>query len=104
MRPGWVKPLAHVSGHRSLGLYSGPAHSPGGTRQWPSSAFLHPHSPSTWPLSRLCVSLKVYRRESRGWRFTRYGGEDVVRAKPFDAEPLELGLLWAPRSAPAPAP
>lgn len=57
-----------------------------------------------WLVDPRAHTLEVYRRGARGWRLSRYGGEDVVRAEPFDAEPLDLGRLWAPGSTPAPGP
>ncbi|HYO53274.1 Uma2 family endonuclease [Archangium sp.] len=57
-----------------------------------------------WLVDPRAHTLEVYRRGTRGWRLARYGGEEVVRAEPFDAEPLDLGRLWAPRSTPAPGP
>lgn len=57
-----------------------------------------------WLVDPRARTLEVYRRGARGWRFARYGGEDVVHAEPFDAEPLDLGRLWAPGSMPAPGP
>jgi Uma2 family endonuclease len=57
-----------------------------------------------WLVDPRAHTLEVYRRGARGWRLSRYRGEDVVRAEPFDAEPLDLGRLWAPRSTPAPGP
>ena len=57
-----------------------------------------------WLVDPRARMLEVYRRGARGWRFARYGGEAVVRAEPFDAEPLDLGRLWAPGSIPAPGP
>jgi Uma2 family endonuclease len=56
-----------------------------------------------WLVDPRAHTLEVYRRGARGWRFARYGGEDVVRAEPFDAEPLDLGRLWAPGSFRSPA-
>ncbi|HYO69691.1 MAG TPA: Uma2 family endonuclease [Archangium sp.] len=57
-----------------------------------------------WLVDPRAHTLEVYRRGARGWRFARYGGESVVRAEPFDSEPLDLGRLWAPGSTPAPEP
>jgi Uma2 family endonuclease len=51
-----------------------------------------------WLVDPRAHTLEVYRRGARGWRLSRYGGEEVVRAEPFDAEPLDLRRLWAPRS------
>ncbi|MCY1078412.1 Uma2 family endonuclease [Archangium lansingense] len=56
-----------------------------------------------WLVDPRAHALDVYRRGKKGWRLVaRHGGEEVIRAEPFDAEPLELGLLWAPKSTPAP--
>jgi len=58
-----------------------------------------------WLLDPRAHTLEVYRRGEGGWQLAaRHGGEEVVRAEPFDAEPLELGRLWAPRPTPAPGP
>ncbi|MET0401885.1 MAG: Uma2 family endonuclease [Cystobacter sp.] len=58
----------------------------------------------SWLVDPRAHSLEVYRRGRRGWRFAaRHTGDGSVRAEPFDAEPLELGLLWAPKAQP-PAP
>jgi Uma2 family endonuclease len=58
-----------------------------------------------WLVDPRAHTLEVYRRGARDWRLAaRHGGEDVVRAEPFDAEPLDLGRLWAPRAPPAPGP
>ncbi|WNG13241.1 Uma2 family endonuclease [Cystobacter fuscus] len=58
-----------------------------------------------WLVDPRAHSLEVYGRGEKGWRLvSRHGGEETVRAEPFDAEPLELGLLWAPKSMPAPGP
>jgi len=57
-----------------------------------------------WLVDPRAHTLEVHRRGARGWRIARYGGEEVVRAEPFDAEPLDLGRLWAPGSTPAPGP
>ena len=58
-----------------------------------------------WLLDPRARTLEVYRRGEGGWQLAaRYGDEEVVRAEPFDAEPLELGRLWAPRPTPAPGP
>jgi Uma2 family endonuclease len=58
-----------------------------------------------WLLDPRAHTLEVYRRGEGGWQLAaRHGGEEVVRAEPFDAEPLELGRLWAPRPPPAPGP
>ncbi|WP_257461979.1 Uma2 family endonuclease [Archangium lipolyticum] len=58
-----------------------------------------------WLLDPRAHTLEIYHRGSQGWQLAaHHGGEDVVRAEPFDAEPLDLGRLWAPRSTQAPGP
>jgi Uma2 family endonuclease len=42
-------------------------------------------------------TLEVYPHESDNWRLlVSFEGEDSVRAEPFEAEAIELGLLWIP--------
>ena len=56
----------------------------------------------SWLVDPRAHVLEVYRRGRRGWRLAaRHTGEASVRAEPFDAEPLELGLLWASRAQPS---
>ena len=58
-----------------------------------------------WLIDPRAQTLEVYRRGRRGWRLTaRHAGGEVVRAEPFEAEPLELGLLWASRSTTSASP
>ncbi|WNG51773.1 Uma2 family endonuclease [Archangium minus] len=58
-----------------------------------------------WLVDPRVHTLEIYRRGEQGWQLSaRHGGAEVVRAEPFDAEPLDLGRLWAPRSTPAPGP
>ncbi|HZI07657.1 MAG TPA: Uma2 family endonuclease [Archangium sp.] len=58
-----------------------------------------------WLVDPRAHTLEVYRRGKKGWRLSaRHGGEEAIRAEPFDAEPLELGLLWVSKSTPAPRP
>jgi Uma2 family endonuclease len=58
-----------------------------------------------WLVDPRAHTLEVYRRGEQGWQLVaRHGGDEVVRAEPFDTEPLELGRLWAPRPTPAPGP
>ncbi|MFY0582496.1 Uma2 family endonuclease [Cystobacter fuscus] len=58
-----------------------------------------------WLMDPRAHTLEVYRRGEKSWRLVSHSrGEETVRAEPFDAEPLELGLLWAPKSTPAPGP
>lgn len=53
-----------------------------------------------WLIDPLARTLEVYRREPSGWVLTAtHEGEEPVRAEPFDAVPLELGLLWMERAA-----
>jgi Uma2 family endonuclease len=52
-----------------------------------------------WLIDPLARTLEVYRREPSGWVLTAtHEGEEPVRAEPFDAVPLELGLLWLERA------
>ena len=58
-----------------------------------------------WLVDPRAHALEAYRRGETGWcLLARHGGEEVVRAEPFETEPLDLGRLWAPRSTPAPGP
>ena len=58
-----------------------------------------------WLVDPRAHTLEVYRRGKTDWRLSaRHGGTDLVRAEPFDAEPLDLGSLWAPRAPAASAP
>ena len=48
-----------------------------------------------WLVDPLARTLEVFRRESSGWRLTAtHAGAETVRAEPFDAVPLGLGVLW----------
>ncbi len=48
-----------------------------------------------WLIDPLARTLEVFRRDSSNWlRVATHGGEDAVRAEPFDALELELKLLW----------
>jgi Uma2 family endonuclease len=92
LAPDWVcevlsPPTAGLDRGRKLSLY----HQEGVSHAWLVDPRAH--------------TLEVYRRGEQGWQLVaRHGGEEVVRAEPFDTEPLELGRLWAPRSIPAPGP
>jgi Uma2 family endonuclease len=56
-----------------------------------------------WLVEPLAHTLEVLRREPAGWLLmATFAGEEVVRAEPFDALPLELGLLWLPSPEPGP--
>lgn len=58
-----------------------------------------------WLVDPRAHTLEIFRRGAQDWQLSaRHGGAEVVRAEPFDAEPLDLGRLWAPRSTPAPGP
>ncbi len=56
-----------------------------------------------WLVDPRAHTLEVYHRGARGWRLSRHTGDALVRAEPFDVEPLDLGRLW-PRSLPARGP
>jgi hypothetical protein len=48
-----------------------------------------------WLVDPLARTLEVFRREPSGWRLTAtHAGAETVRAEPFDAVPLGLGVLW----------
>jgi Uma2 family endonuclease len=50
-----------------------------------------------WLVQPSIRSLEVYRRRRRGWQLlAEHRGEELVRAEPFEAVPLELGALWWP--------
>jgi Uma2 family endonuclease len=52
-----------------------------------------------WLIDPLACTLEVFRRESSGWLLTAtHVGEELVRAEPFDAVPLGLGVLWLARA------
>ena len=58
-----------------------------------------------WLVDPRAHTLEVYRRGEPGRRLlARHGGGEVIRAEPFEAEPLDLGRLWAPGSLTSPAP
>lgn len=49
-----------------------------------------------WLVDPLAQTLEVYRLDGESYRLTAtFGGDDPVRAEPFDAIALELGALWA---------
>jgi Uma2 family endonuclease len=50
-----------------------------------------------WLIDPARRALEVYRTGSGYWERTRiYEGNGTVRVEPFEAVPLELGLLWLP--------
>ena len=52
-----------------------------------------------WLIDPLARTLEIHRREPSGWVLTAtHAGEASVRAEPFDAVPLDLGLLWLERA------
>ncbi len=49
-----------------------------------------------WLVDPLQHSLEVYRLEGPRWNPLRtWKGQDLVRAEPFEALELKLGVLWA---------
>jgi Uma2 family endonuclease len=51
--------------------------------------------PWLWLIDPLARTLEVHRREPEGYLFLGvFTGQVTVRAPPFDAVPLDLGLLW----------
>jgi len=50
-----------------------------------------------WLIDPDAKTLEVFRRESDGWKLAEtHEGDVSVSAEPFDAEPLDLSLLWIP--------
>jgi Uma2 family endonuclease len=48
-----------------------------------------------WLVDPLAHTLEVYRLEERRWLVSStHGGDDVVRAEPFEALPIELARWW----------
>jgi Uma2 family endonuclease len=51
--------------------------------------------PHAWILDPLLQTLEVYRLEQGRWvTIATHGGDEVVRAEPFEAIELHLSLLW----------
>jgi Uma2 family endonuclease len=58
----------------------------------------------SWLVDPRAHSIEVYRRGKKGWTLAaRHMGGETIRAEPFDAEPLALGLLWASTSMSPPS-
>jgi Uma2 family endonuclease len=56
-----------------------------------------------WLADPLARTLEVYRLEGDRWVVVAtYGGDDVVRAEPFDAIAFRLGRWWVPEADAAP--
>ncbi|MBM7112656.1 Uma2 family endonuclease [Archangium primigenium] len=56
-----------------------------------------------WLVDPRARTVEVFRREPPGWRTVgRHGGDEVIHAEPFGAEPLPLVRLWAPPRPVAP--
>jgi len=52
-----------------------------------------------WLIDPVQRTLEVYRRGTKRWiRAELHTGDALVRAEPFDAISLELGLLWMPEA------
>ncbi len=50
-----------------------------------------------WFLDPLAKTLEVFRLDAEGYRLAAtFAGDATIRAEPFDAIELELGLLWLP--------
>jgi Uma2 family endonuclease len=49
-----------------------------------------------WLVDPLLRTLEVLRRQDRAWLVVAaFQGDAKIRAEPFDAIELELGILWA---------
>jgi Uma2 family endonuclease len=56
-----------------------------------------------WVVDPGVRTLEVYRRSGSAWLLiAAWHGEAVVRAEPFDAVEIRLGLLWGRRQGPTP--
>ena len=52
-----------------------------------------------WLIDPAVKTLEVFRREGDRWFLcSAFSGDEKVRAEPFEAIELELGVLWAPDS------
>lgn len=66
--------------------------------------YAHEGVSHAWLLNPLARTLEVMRLESGRWMLlATAGGEEVVRAEPFDAIELELGALWPTPLSKAPS-
>lgn len=53
-----------------------------------------------WIINPEEQTLEVRRLEAEGWRIVaEYGGEDVIRAQPFEAVDIDLRVLWRARAS-----
>lgn len=53
------------------------------------------HVPYVWLVDPLMRTLEIYRLEGQRWMVVNtYGGEDSVRAEPFEALELDLSRWW----------
>jgi Uma2 family endonuclease len=60
---------------------------------------------NTWLLDPLARTLEVLRLEGDKWLIiAAFSGNALVRAEPFDAIELDLGVLWADVVLPDPGP
>jgi Uma2 family endonuclease len=58
-----------------------------------------------WLVDPIAQTLEVYRLEGGRWVvFGTFGGDEKVRAEPFDAIELDLARLWLEEAPPAAAP
>ncbi len=57
-----------------------------------------------WLIDPLAETLEVFRRDGATWRLAAvFGGDEIVRAEPFEAFELRLGALWIPAPTTTPA-
>ena len=50
-----------------------------------------------WLIEPVLQTLEVFRLDAGTWRLVAaYGGDEVVRAEPFDAIEIRLDALWIP--------
>jgi Uma2 family endonuclease len=57
-----------------------------------------------WLLDPLAETLEVFRHDGATWRLAAvFGGDEIVRAEPFEDFELPLGALWIPAPTTPPA-
>jgi Uma2 family endonuclease len=57
--------------------------------------YAHANVHHLWLLDPLAQTLEIYRLESEHWvLLTTHGGDELVRAAPFEVVPIDLKRLW----------
>jgi hypothetical protein len=56
-----------------------------------------------WLVDPIARKLEVHRLAGGRWAVAgAHGGDEALRAEPFDALPLDMGRWWVPGAAPRP--